>query len=317
MQSLLFDICINSTSAVKCKYFLNKNLTGNTSVSLAFTNKKVFRYSNDWLYLIDNRENLIYKDMETLFIKNRYKVPEISVNGNSVLVSTPFSSGTAHGYAGVLDIIHGIYTSNIKYDRVVLHENTQRGIVDIIKCCFPDHMLYFIKADTVYSFDSLTMIPVTIHAYLFKDNLELNHLYKNIMPLLDNIFFKDCIDCSNNTDLCVLKSSKSSNLTAVGVFNQTDIEIFCYLNNLTPVEPTDYSEDAYARLIHSAKTIVFSWGSTFSKGAVYISDRCTEIIVLVHKEFMTQFTDARENIGHSLKNANITYVPVTDISFVI
>ena len=69
-----------------------------------------------------------------------------------------------------------------------------------------------------------------------------------------------------------------------------EIVNFCNKNMITLVEPTDYSEDNYARIVHGAKKIIFSWGTTFMKGMLYISDNCEHIDVLVYGDvFQTQY----------------------------
>ena len=316
MFTSINTLCNNSTDLKNCKYILDKKMLGNSSVSMAFNNKQIYRYSNDWLYLIKHQEHPMFRAIEQAYVTNRYKEPTANVSGKCLLVSTVFSSGTVHGYAGIFDIIEQCISSNQEFDKYIVHRNAQTGIIDIIKCSLPTDKIYFIEEDTVYKIESLTLFPVTFHAFFYKDVRELNYLYTKICPLLDNIFFSKT-DELDSKDICVLKSSESSNLTTVGVFHKSDIEIFCLLNNLLFIEPTDYSEDVYARIIYNSQTVVFSWGSTFLKGLLYISDICKRVIVLIHKEFLPQFNYYKDDVGYAFKNAIIEYRPVEDLSVVL
>jgi hypothetical protein len=189
MFSAINSFCNNSTDLKKCKYVLDGKMVGNSSVSMAFNSKQIYRYSNDWLYLIKHLEHPMFRAIERVYIANRYKEPSVNISGRCLLVSTVFSSGTSHGYAGILDIIEKCLSSGRNFDKYIVHGNAQSGIRDIIRCSLPADKVYFIKEDTVYRFESLFVFPVSFHVFLYKNVKELTYLTTKICPLLDKIFF--------------------------------------------------------------------------------------------------------------------------------
>jgi hypothetical protein len=161
------------------------------------------------------------------------------------------------------------------------------AIKELIELSVPKDKILYIDGDNLYDFEHLTLIPIRSHLIHFSPS-ELLYLQQTITPFLNDLLFK--IESPVNEHIAVIKSSKSSNVTNDGIFMHDEIVNFCNKNMITLVEPTDYSEDNYAQIIHGAKKIIFSWGTTFMKGMLYISDNCKHIDVLVYGEvFQTQY----------------------------
>jgi hypothetical protein len=240
----------------------------------------------------------------------RFQASSSTIMNKSVLVSTPFSSGTVHGYIGILEIISTIKQSNIEYDNYIVHNNAQQGIKDIINLSFPSNKIIYIEPNTIYYIQNLQLIPIKYHCYHYNSSDEINYINTNINPLLNEIFFNKQSVINNN--ICILKSSKSINLTSDGIFNFNDIEKYCNKNNLVNIEPTNYSEDEYARIIYNSTNIIFSWGTVFFKGMIYISDLCKIIHVIISGDgFIGQYNNSPK--PNKYKNAEIKYYIITKL----
>jgi hypothetical protein len=102
-----------------CKYFLQGNPIGNTTLNIAFDKEGIYEFSNDWLYLLKVYYNKVacpYKQLLETYLKYKDAPPITVVKGTSVLLSTSFSTGTIHGYVGIFDIIYQLKKSTVKYD---------------------------------------------------------------------------------------------------------------------------------------------------------------------------------------------------------
>ena len=308
----------DSTQISNCKYFFNNELYSNTTISIAFDDNFIYKYSCDWLYLIlvyyfnPDSPSELYNNLKSIFIK--YKSTNGTfIPGNSVLVSSSFSSGTIHGYLGIFEILIDLQTKT--FDKYIVHQNAQKGIKELIELSVPKDKILYINGDNLYDFEHLTLIPIRSHSTHFSPS-EIPYLQQTIIPFLDNLLFK--IESPVNECIAVIKSSTSSNTTNDGVFNHDEVVNFCNENIIKLIEPTDYSEDNYARIIHGAKKIITSWGTSFMKAMLYISDNCEHIDVLVYGEvFESQYKSTSESSNpypHKYKQATIKYHLISSLS---
>jgi len=292
-----------------CNYIYSATKLGNSSVNIAFKRNKVYMYSNDWLSIIYEHYKLknshMYNTLSKLYSDNVNKADGHRIVGNSVLVSTSFSSGTVHGYVGILNILAELNTQTKEYDNYIVHENAQQGIKDLINIILKGKNIVFIKPDVKYVFASLTLIPVVHHNFHYITEIE--YIKAMVQPMLDKFIF-NIAPSQTYENICILKSSTSDNLTLQGVFNKHEITKFSDRLGYKFIEPTDYNEADYARLIYYAKNIVFSWGTTFMKGLLYISENCDTITVLIHKEFKDQYHRVVSSYAKEYKNISIRYI---------
>jgi len=304
----ILDFCRNETQ-MPCKYLFLGQLCGNSTVSLAFDSESIYKYSCDWLYLIDSYLHYsptlgIYTQLLNVF-QNCRSVEGIRIPGRSVLVSTSFSSGTVHGYIGILEILLSL---NGSYDTYVVHQNAQNGIKDLIELAVPSEKIYYILPDTLYAFDDLTLIPVRTHSIHFSESEK--GLIRPITDFVHRLLF-DSKESPLSETVVVLKSSTSANLTGDGIFPYNTIVEFCDQKAWTRVEPIDHKEDEYARIIHGSKRLVISFGTTWMKAMLYVSDRCEQIDVviigLVYQEQYNAFQGTHAAFPSQYKNARITY----------
>jgi hypothetical protein len=270
----------------------------------------VFKFSNYWLYKINETAGPIFPVLSKLFHNNKNKAPSITITGKSVLLSTAFCRGTVHGYAGMYDILYNILSSGIEYDNYLVNEISQQGIIDIITVTFPNRKINFLKADTLYKIDDLTLVPVKYHEYFYKNAEEVAYHANCIYPFLKTVVFKEIP--YKHDSICILKSSKSTNLTGVGVFSYDAITEFCKKHNYVFIEPIEYPEYIFASIVHSAANIIFSWGSTYTKNLLYISERCVKVTVLIHNEYTGQYNAFKEKVAHKFRNATISYLIVNN-----
>jgi hypothetical protein len=220
-------------------------------------------------------------------------------------VSTSFSSGTGHGYFGILEILMSL---NGSYDTYVVHQNAQNGIKDLIELAVPSEKIYYILPDTLYAFDDLTLIPVRTHSIHFSEAEK-----GTIRPITDYVhrLLFDSKEIPLSETVVVLKSSTSANLTGDGIFPYNTIVEFCDQKAWRRVEPIEHKEDEYARIIHGSKRLVMSFGTTWTKAMLYVSDRCEQIDVIINgSAFQMQyaaFIGTSVEFPRQYKNARITY----------
>ena len=108
-----------------------------------------------------------------------------------------------------------------------------------------------------------------------------------------------------------MKGSDSVKLTDDGTFSNQSITNLKNRMNLPLIEPGTIDEIALIHIIQSCSIFVVSWGTSFFKNYIYISDKCKEIIVLVleNSNFYNQYTNSyKNNVIYTYKNAKITYI---------
>lgn len=298
-----------------CNYFLDKNLFGNTSINIAFNTSQIFKYSNDWLYLIwsyYHPNHGLYKNIMSTWEHIKNKAPDIHLPGTSVLVSSSFSSGTVHGYVGIWEIISDIKKSNIQYDNYLVHQNAQQGIKDIIHCAFPDCNIQYITPNVIYNIESLQLPEIIHHNYHYVSELE--YIVTNIQPLITSVFLHRYIhEQPEKIDkLAVIKTTSGQNLTGDGVYNYDTTIQFCASRGFVYIDPKDMHESKYCNLLYHSKNILFSWGTTHFKGLLYISDECENIIIIVKDSFKQQYDGLHKanQLVSKYKNATIRYIQV-------
>ena len=130
----------------------------------------------------------------------------------------------------------------------------------------------------------------------------------------------DCFIYSNTKleiqdKIAIIKNNGSQNLTGTAIFNRNIVINFCNENNYHLLEPGTISEIHLIYLLNNAKTIALSWGTTFFKNLMYISDKCENVYVIIKKgsPFVNSYYNNKKNsiLLDSFKNAKIEYI-ITD-----
>lgn len=308
----LFTYCINNTEENNVYYYIQKKNIGNALMTLAITNNnKILSYSNEYLSLIKTYyPSDVYNKIVDMYkyIVNNLK-NNVVMNENVLSFITTFSTGTAHGYAGLFYIINEYLKDYEKYKdyKIIVYKNSQNGILDIINYFKNMNVIkndiIYIDSDIIYKFNKYLIIPNKHHAIDPPYGLEISKMIeKYLIKPNFNIIHKR---------VAVIKSSLSSNLTNSGIIDINNINNFCSKNNLIFIEPINYNEIDFINILYNCNLFVVSWGTAFFKNYYYISDKCTKIIVLViGNDFIKQYNDTinANNLITKFKNANMEYI---------
>ena len=308
----LFNYCITSDETQNKSIYFVGNVYGNSLFTIAVDtyNNKMYSYSNEWLYLLKvyypscTYNNLIsqYNSITSKQINNSYE------HLNVIPFITSFSNGTAHGYSGLFFMLNN-YINNYdvyKNYKILVYENSQQGILDIINHFLNKNIIHkeqviYISSNIQYLFNSIKFIPNYWHSY--PKNLDLELLNKYIIDV--NTYLP-----LQNKNLCIIKSSISNNITPNGVVDNSTIEIFCNKNNLYLIEPTKINEIELINKLNDCKLFITSWGTSFFKNFIYLSEKCEKVIVfIIGDAFTTEFnnTNKHNDLILKYKNASISY----------
>jgi hypothetical protein len=323
----LFKFCNDSKECTNVLYIIGENFS-NTFIHLAINNdnKFIYKYSNEWLYLINvYYPSEYYIKLLELYSKTLLSKPNIIVNENVVSFITSFSLGTVHGYTGLFNnIIY--YLDNIerfKNHKIIIYRESQKGMLDIIYYLVGNKVLdkdkfIFLEKNVYYYFSSVYFIENKHHIYTneLSELISTKFIDKYIKPHhCDTIYINSIFEQYNlpkNMDkILIMKGSNSIKLTSDGTFSNEHIINFKNRMNLVLIEPGFIDEIALIHIIQSCSIFVVSWGTSFFKNYIYISDKCKQIVVLVleNSNFYIQYTNSyNNNLIHTYKNAKITYI---------
>ena len=324
----LFNFVDHSFEGKNVLYYIGEQY-GNSCLLLAINlnNNLIYKYSNEWLYLID-----IYyhksKDYYTQLVNLYYNIinkKRLIINNDVVSFITPFSLGTVHGYTGFFNAII-YYINNIELfenHKIIIYKKTQKGMMDIInhlvnKQIINSNNLIILNDNISYCFKSVHFIENKYHVFDkdLPDIISMQFIDKYIKPDRENEVYMNSIQLPRNLDrLLIIKGINSVNLTGDGIFLNKDIEHFKNKMKLTIVEPGIIDEIKLIHIIQSCSIFVVSWGTSFFKNFIYISDKCKKIIVLIlqNSNFYNQYLDHKPHLNNTYKNAQIEYI-VTDSS---
>ena len=317
----LFKYCDNENDCKDVLFSIGKQL-GNTILHLAIknSNKYIYKNSNEWLYLINvyYPKNPYYSNIIEFYntVKNNHNVKIIDENVISFITS--FSLGTVHGYSGLFYILDHYLNNKDKFNnyKIIVYKNSQYGILNIIqhlinRGVINKNNIIYLEKDIVYHFTSIYFISNKNHVFN-KDlgNKVYNYINKYILPDRKNLSYMKSLNLPSNLDnILIIKGNNSINLTRDGVFLSDNIIKFKKKWNLTCIEPGVIDEIKLIHIIHSCSVFVVSWGTSFMKNFVYISNKCRKIIVLIMKG--SNFQKQYDNLSHSLmkkfKKAKIIY----------
>lgn len=308
----LFDYCSKDITTIDKTIFFVGKVIGNSLFTIAINNTdhKIYSYSNEWLYLLNK---FYYPSMTHVYTKIvtyynnivQQKCIDFSYKDCDVIpFITSFSNGTVHGYAGLFSILTD-YINNLETYRnykIIVYKDSQQGLLDIInnfinKNVIDKERVIYISSNVQYLFNSIKFIPNRWHVYPHGVNIDFfiaNYIINQNEPLL-----------LENDKICIIKSSISDNTTYSGIVHDAKIKTFCNKNKLLFLEPTQMSEIELINKINQSRIFVTSWGTAFFKNYIYISDKCSKIIVLVIGDYINQYNS---NVMQTkFKNAVITY----------
>jgi hypothetical protein len=324
----LFNFVDHSIDGKNVLYYIGEKC-GNSSLLLAINlnNNLIYKYSNEWLYLIDiyyHKSKDYYIQLVNLYY-NIINKKRIIIDNDVVSFITPFSLGTVHGYTGFFNAII-YYINNIdkfKDHKIAIYKKSQKGMFDIISHLVNKNIIDFNKIiilddNICYCFKSIYFIQNKYHVFDkdFPDIISEQFIDKYIKPDRENEVYMKSFKLPENLDrLLIIKGVNSVNLTGDGIFLNKDIEHFKNKMKLTLIEPGIIDEIKLIHIIQSCSIFVVSWGTSFFKNFIYISDKCKKIIVLIlqNSNFYNQYLDHKPHLSTMYKNAQIEYI-VTDSS---
>ena len=94
------------------------------------------------------------------------------------------------------------------------------------------------------------------------------------------------------------------------VVNKSALLTFCHKNKFLHSRPSITDEISLINFLYRCSLLVISWGTAFFKNYIYVSEKCTQIIVLViGPNFINQYNDhfKTNNLVTKYKNATVSY----------
>lgn len=297
-------------------YFISGDET-NLNIALD-ANGDLIKYSNDYLFLIKNLES---KAHELYNFVNQNKTSFLYLDEDVIPFITTFNIAI-HGFCGINNILKN-YINNIelyKNKKIIVYKNTSKGILDTIKYfCDINLITYddiiFLDNNIIYKFKSITIIPNTLHSYFENINIRdeicdvfEKYLFKYDIPELYkvNIIYEN---------IAVIKHKNSQIASHHGSANYISASNLMKKLNYKMIEPMEYNEIQFIQLLYNCKHVAFSWGTTFMKNFIYISDKCESMIVyIIGDAFINEYNYLLKynKLIHRYKNCNIEYKIVNE-----
>lgn len=327
----LYNYCSNSVSSENSVLYRIGEPMGNTLMMLGIDEKtkKIYKYSNEWLFLLKdyydtgmknpNAPHLnVYLDIINFYLRlcnKNSNVNTIHSDKNVISLVTCFSRGTVHGYAGLFCILNKFINQRDKYKDhyFLVWKGSQRGIIEIIKefifkGVIPAQNVLYIENNITFKFKSVEFIHNDWHMY---PSCILNHEDFKLDIIKDYLIDTNRYKLNKKVNLekvCIIKSAGSQNLTGSGIVSDNTIKDFCSKHNLYWIDPGRLHELYVINCLYNCKIFITSWGTAFFKNNVYLSDKCTDIFVLViGNEFKGQFRGGKGKPTRC-RNAKIHYI---------
>lgn len=257
--------------------------------------RNFIKESNDACYLFHGECNAPY------IIEKSFKL-DLKV----VPFLTHFHTGV-HAFSGIYSILYEFIKNNLnKSDyKVAIYENIQKGIVDILKLFIDDDKIIFLKENVLYEFSEVKIIPNSLHSFL-----ENHVISKKISDLILNKISDITYD-NYPKKIAILKTLRTSITSDSGVIDSKIAEKYCQENGYTMLEPDEIGELKLIKLINNCEEIIFSWGTTFMKNFIYLSDNAKNAKVwIIGGQFRYEYDNAinRDIIVKNFKNCTFEYI---------
>ena len=247
--------------------------------------------SNDWSALIGSERYSIPP-----------RTPDIEVDKDVVCFVTSFATGL-HAYVGILSILNNYIKQGVENKTIIISEDLQDGILELIKYILKPDEIIVLKKDCLYKFKSINLIPNSLHSY-FEDT----SIRDEIVEMLNSKVQREEVSLIGK--LAILKHPGSGVASRMGEVDLKEATDFCKRQKYTRIEPSEIGELNTINTIRSASSIAFSWGTTFMKNFVYISDNCKKIDVFIHgPQFENEYNhcNQRNILPQKYNNAELVY----------
>jgi hypothetical protein len=219
---------------------------------------------------------------------------------------THFNTGV-HAYSGIYSILNEFIKlgSSVDEYKIVVYNNLQKGILDVLYHFFDKERIIELNANTVYKFLEIKLIPNSLHSFLENKSLT-NEISTLIMDKIKINNYKNY-----PKKIAIIKTVNSSVTSTMGVIDNNIAKEYCENNGFLMVEPSELGEVLLANYINNCEEIIFSWGTTFIKNFIYLSERAFKSKILVFgNEFNYEYNNAlsRNIIVDKYKNCIFEYM---------
>jgi len=287
----LFDYIDNDVNYTNFYYYIGNNVE-NTLIVLGIVNDKIITYSNEWLYLIKTYyENKQALDVYNNIVNCYYTINNLSnkinyVPDDVVILISSFSTGTAHGYTFILYAIDK-YLTDYKHKKVLIFNNSQQGILDLINHAIPNEKIISITNNQVYKINKGLFIPNIYHVWC-------NNTKNIATNIIKKIFYIENYEKYTHLlykNLCIIKNTTTTNITNFFTVTYENSQKYADENNCILINPTDFNEVDLINILFRCKKFHVTWGTSYQKNYIYLSEICEKIICLYPHNFVHEYTD--------------------------
>jgi len=326
----IFDYCVDDVICDDVYYYIRPDIYSNTCINMAINSEsKLLKYSNDWLYLLlFYYNNVLYTGLYNILVETYNKIietkNEVFINENILPLISSFSTGTAHGYAGIFVMLYDYLENKDKYEnyKIAVYSKSQSGILEIIEY-FCEHgfidkqNIIFIDNDVKYRFKKIHLIKINRHVFHPRDefSLTISNFINNIW--IDNSTYK-------NNRMCIFKTTDSKNVTNACCINKDLVNKFCNKYNLINCSPgINSNENELIFQMKNCEIFITNWGTSYCKNYYYISEKCKYIIVLFPNCYINaelcpeKNSDCLRWCSGYFKNAKILYQNINESEDII
>jgi hypothetical protein len=263
-------------------------------------------------FCYDENKSFILESNDSCYLFNGICNPPQIVSEDTFLnfkiipFLTNFHTGV-HAYSGIYSMLNEYmknYNLYVDY-KICVYKNIQKGILDILYEFFDKSKIVLLNQDIVYRFSEIKIIPNSLHSFLENKNIT-----KEISELLITKVKK-----SNNEiypkKIAIFKTFDTSVTSTMGAINFDDAKNYCINNGYDLIIPEKLGEVNLINYINNCEEIIFSWGTTFMKNFIFISEKCLKSKVFVFgNEFNYEYNDAirRDILIQKYKNCTFEYV---------
>lgn len=266
-------------------------------------------------YLFDSNKNFIRESNDACYLFNgqchppslQHNIKDIQIDEKIIPFICHFHTGV-HAYSGVYSILKEFLSHNDKnFDgfKIAVYENVQNGILEILYEFFDGSEIIKLKPNILYKFSEIKLIPNSLHSFLENHEMSLQ---------ISNLIF-DKIKLPSNVEypkkIAIIKTFNDSITSTLGSISSSSAEKYCENNGYTLLNPSLLGEVRLFNYINNCEEILFSWGTTFMKNFIYISDKCKKSKVLVFgDEFIYEYHIAikRDIIVKQYRNCVFEYL---------
>jgi hypothetical protein len=276
-------------------------------------------YSNSFIFISGNNpycynqnKNFITESNDSCYLFNWKCTPPSIVNipttysEHKIIPFTSHFHTGVHAYSGIFSILYTFLKKEVTLHdyKIAVYKNIQKGILEILYYFFNESDVILLDSNTVYQFSEIKLIPNSLHSFL--ENHEIS------LAISDTIMGKIKLNDEINypKKIAIIKTFDSSVTSTMGAIDKSIAIDYCRTNGFEMIEPSEVGEVALANYINNCEEIIFSWGTTFMKNFIYLSEKAKNAKVFIFgDEFEYEYRNAisRDIIVKRYKNCVFEY----------